>query len=111
MNSKLTSRLKGLCKGSPKISLKLTKASKGLKMHQPELCMEGINGTYFMKTDEGVNIGVFKPQDEEGSFLNKPKSAGHTLLQPAIATASPSQPRKPSSARLNGVNKGEAAQR
>jgi len=111
MNSKLTSRLKGLYKGSPKISLKLTKASKGLKMHQPELCMEGINGTYFMKTDEGVNIGVFKPQDEEGSYLNKPKSAGHSLLQSAVATASPSQTRKSSYARLNGVNKGEAAQR
>jgi len=72
--------------------------------------MEGINGTYFMKTDEGVNIGVFKPQDEEGSFLNKPKSAGHTL-QPVLATSSPSQTRKPSYQRLNGVNKGEAALR
>jgi len=110
MNSKLSSRLKSLYKGSPKISLKLTKASKGLKIHQPELCMEGVNGTYFMKTDEGVNIGVFKPQDEEGSFLNKPKSAGH-ILQPINAAASPSQTKKPSSTRVNGVNKGEAALR
>lgn len=66
---------------SPKISHKLCKAKDGLKRGQkPELCPEGINGTYFMKNEHGVNIGVFKPSDEELDSENNPKLSQHLAL-------------------------------
>jgi len=52
----------------------ITKAREGLRFYSPELCEEGVNGTYFMKDKTGKNIAVFKPQDEEGNSENNPKS-------------------------------------
>jgi len=40
---------------------------------EPELCEEGINGTYFLKDKNGNKIGVFKPKDEEGNSPQNPK--------------------------------------
>jgi len=48
-------------------------AREGLKIHAPELCVEGVNGTYFLKDKEGRKIAVFKPQDEEGASEHNPK--------------------------------------
>lgn len=42
--------------------------------YEPELCEEGINGTYFLKDKNGNKIGVFKPQDEEGNSPQNPKN-------------------------------------
>lgn len=61
----------------------IEQARLGLKVHAPELCDEGVNGTYFLKNKEGKKIAVFKPQDEEGASefnpkltVNKAKGAG-----------------------------------
>jgi len=43
-------------------------------MHAPELCEEGVNGTYFLKDKEGNMIAVFKPKDEEAGSANSPKN-------------------------------------
>jgi hypothetical protein len=51
----------------------IAKAREGLKVHAPELCVEGVNGTYFLKDKEGRKIAVFKPQDEEGASEHNPK--------------------------------------
>jgi len=45
----------------------ITRANDGLKLNSPELCSEGVNGTYFLKDKHGDNIFVFKPTDEEGN--------------------------------------------
>jgi len=48
--------------------------SKGLENnYSPELCEDGVNGTYFLKNEEGEYAGVFKPQDEELASANNPK--------------------------------------
>jgi len=52
----------------------LSKCREGLKYHEPELCEEGVNGTYFIKDKNGRKIAVFKPQDEEASSENNPKA-------------------------------------
>jgi len=41
--------------------------------HSPELCEEGVGGTYFLLNQFGERIIVFKPQDEEPYNLNNPK--------------------------------------
>jgi len=51
----------------------IRKVREGLQFHAPELCVEGVNGTYFLKNKEGRKIAVFKPQDEEGSSEHNPK--------------------------------------
>jgi len=51
----------------------IEQARLGLKIHAPELCDEGVNGTYFLKNQEGKKIAVFKPQDEEGASEFNPK--------------------------------------
>lgn len=51
----------------------IEQARRGLKVHAPELCDEGVNGTYFLKNQEGKKIAVFKPQDEEGASEFNPK--------------------------------------
>jgi len=48
---------------------------KGLELHPPEICEEGLNGTYFLKNENGESIAVFKPQDEEGNSESNPKKA------------------------------------
>jgi len=51
----------------------IEQARQGLMVHTPELCDEGVNGTYFLKNQEGKKIAVFKPQDEEGASEFNPK--------------------------------------
>jgi len=51
----------------------IDKINKGILVHSPELCEEGLNGTYFLKDKEGNMTGVFKPEDEEGNSKNNPK--------------------------------------
>lgn len=51
----------------------ISRAREGLKYHAPELCEEGVNGTYFLKDKNGSKIAIFKPQDEEGGSENNPK--------------------------------------
>jgi len=49
-------------------------AWKGLKNgNAPELCEEGVGGTYFIYNEAGSRIAVFKPQDEEPYNINNPK--------------------------------------
>jgi len=49
-------------------------ANKGLEKYSPELCEEGVNGTYFLKNVMGEKLAVFKPADEEGHSINNPKA-------------------------------------
>jgi hypothetical protein len=46
---------------------------RGLSRHAPELCGEGVGGTYFLKDDSSKIIAVFKPADEEAHAINNPK--------------------------------------
>jgi len=46
---------------------------EGLVYHEPELCEEGVNGTYFLRNKSGQRIAVFKPIDEEGENDDNPK--------------------------------------
>jgi len=49
-------------------------AWKGLKVgNAPELCEEGVGGTYFMHDETHQKVAVFKPQDEEPFHVNNPK--------------------------------------
>lgn len=57
----------------PSFSVLIEQARQGLKKHAPELCDEGVNGTYFLKNAQGKKIAVFKPQDEEGASEHNPK--------------------------------------
>lgn len=52
----------------------LEEVAEGLLAHEPELCEEGVNGTYFLKGTSGNPIGVFKPVDEELMSEENPKS-------------------------------------
>jgi hypothetical protein len=49
----------------------LASVREGLLAFEPELCEEGVNGTYFLKSKDGETIAVFKPNDEEG--MGSPK--------------------------------------
>lgn len=51
----------------------INEAIEGLEFYTPELCEEGVNGTYFLKNRNGKKIAVFKPDDEEGDSINNPK--------------------------------------
>jgi len=53
----------------------LKEVDAGLDLFPPELCEEGVNGTYFLKNKEGKKIAIFKPQDEEGNSANNPKKS------------------------------------
>jgi len=62
-------------KQSVKSLLHLVK--EGLLYHPPELCDEGLNGTYFLRNKEGQKIAVFKPMDEERDNVDNPKREYH----------------------------------
>jgi len=57
----------------PSFAVLIEQARQGLAKHAPELCDEGVNGTYFLKNSHGKKIAVFKPQDEEGASEQNPK--------------------------------------
>lgn len=44
----------------------------------PQLCEEGVNGTYFLKDREGRIVAVFKPEDEQGNTPINPKQENCT---------------------------------
>jgi len=48
-------------------------ANDGLAKHVPELCEDGVNGSYIMKNENGIPIAIFKPNDEQGDATNNPK--------------------------------------
>jgi len=48
-------------------------SEEGLLYYAPQLCEEGVNGTYFLKNKNGSEIAVFKPEDEEGDSDSNPK--------------------------------------
>jgi len=73
----------------------ISRAREGLKYHDPELCEEGVNGTYFLRDKSGEMLAVFKPQDEEASCENNPKKGQESL----------------SSLPNRGIRAGEAASR
>lgn len=74
-NSKTNNKIEILTSHAPADFLDLvSKASEGLIYHSPELCEEGVNGTYFLKDKTGKKIAVFKPQDEESTSENNPKN-------------------------------------
>jgi len=50
---------------------------EGLEVHPPEMCEDGLNGTYFLRDKTGRMVAVFKPQDEEGNSENNPKRANN----------------------------------
>jgi len=74
----------------------LARARLGLKSYVPELCEDGVNGTYFLKDKSGKTIAVFKPTDEEGKSSNNPKNNTDNTMR--------SIPSK-------GIKEGEAAYR
>jgi len=51
----------------------ISETTVGLKTFSPELCDEGVNGTYFLKNKEGKIVAVFKPEDEQGDSIHNPK--------------------------------------
>jgi len=76
---------------SPSFNQLLKRVESGLLSHAPELCSEGVNGTYFLRDNHGDIVAVFKPNDEEGN--------------------SPDNPKKTESLSKCGVRRGEAAAR
>lgn len=40
---------------------------------EPTLCGEGTSGSYFIKTEDGENVAIFKPIDEEPFAPNNPR--------------------------------------
>jgi len=71
----------------------IIRANDGLQINSPELCSEGVNGTYFLKDENGDNILVFKPLDEEGN--GSPKKENHIRKSNVLPSA--------------GIKEGEAA--
>lgn len=59
----------------PIITKLIDTVMEGLRYYPPELCEEGVNGTYFLNNKEGKRVAVFKPIDEEGSLDNNPKKS------------------------------------
>jgi hypothetical protein len=62
----------------------LARVKEGLDYFNPELCEEGVNGTYFMKDKNGQKIAVFKPMDEEGRASPKKDSADVEIVNRGI---------------------------
>jgi len=53
----------------------IARVAAGLDKSAPELCTEGVNGTYFLRDIDGRITAIFKPEDEELSSPNNPKSS------------------------------------
>lgn len=58
----------------------ITEVREGLQVHDPELCEEGVNGTYFLRNTAGEIIAIFKPRDEEGCSPKNPKNSYQDAL-------------------------------
>eukprot|EP00741_Cyanophora_paradoxa_P001722 tig00000498_g1670.t1 len=54
---------------SPALRAAVQAAAESLSTgkNAPELCAEGLSGSYFLRDVAGKVVGVFKPQDEEGA--------------------------------------------
>jgi len=58
----------------PEVRLLVDRAWEGMQAgRNPDLCEEGVGGTYFMPDRKGKRVAVFKPQDEEPFNVNNPK--------------------------------------
>jgi len=66
----------------PEISSLLEVVKEGLLYHIPELCEEGVNGTYFLQNPAGKRVAIFKPIDEEGNVDNNPKRTDALAVHP-----------------------------
>jgi len=104
----------------PKLADLISEAIVGLENHPPELCEEGVNGTYFMKDKTGKVVAVFKPSDEEGNSVNNPKRTPRRNSSPKLVEADPSEQLQFEDLELDepdcvpekkGIRPGEAAQR
>lgn len=62
----------------------LDQCKEGLLVYPPELCSEGVNGTYFIRNRSGQKVGVFKPQDEESGASNSPRKGDSFPLMKGI---------------------------
>lgn len=51
----------------------LEEVNRGVTHHAPKLVDEGEGGTYFLYSESGAPIGVFKPTDEDPQADNNPK--------------------------------------
>jgi len=54
---------------------------EALQKNVPELCAEGVGGTYFIRGSDNQKLAVFKPVDEEPGATNDPKKK---LKQPLL---------------------------
>jgi phosphatidylinositol 4-kinase type 2 len=62
-----------MCINDDNVKLWVDKVNRGIKLFAPELCEEGVGGTYVLKDEKGNNIAIFKPEDEEAFAANNPK--------------------------------------
>lgn len=94
----------------------MSRAREGLQYYSPELCTEGVNGTYFLRDKNGKKIAVFKPQDEEGVSENNPKRKLNDKNKGNATTATASSSKSTSTSTATnlpnkGILPGEAALR
>ncbi len=52
----------------------VNRAREGIQYYEPELIVEGENGSYFLKDKNGSRIAVWKPCEEEGIASPKRKN-------------------------------------
>lgn len=71
--------LQVICKETGEFTDLIQRVAGGLEKYAPEMCEEGLNGTYFLKDKDGNMAAVFKPEDEEGNSVNNPKKSDSTL--------------------------------
>eukprot|EP01117_Protostelium_nocturnum_P017953 TRINITY_DN739_c0_g1_i1.p1 TRINITY_DN739_c0_g1~~TRINITY_DN739_c0_g1_i1.p1 ORF type:complete len:403 (+),score=169.37 TRINITY_DN739_c0_g1_i1:948-2156(+) len=57
----------------PQFDLLIQNLAEGLHSFAPELCSEGVNGSYFLRDSNGKIRAIFKPEDEEGTSQFNPK--------------------------------------
>jgi len=63
----------------------IQRVKEGLLLHKPEMCSDGLNGSYFLRDRDGIMAAIFKPQDEEGNSENNPKREDpHNIIDKGI---------------------------
>eukprot|EP00889_Picochlorum_renovo_P006856 jgi/Picre1/33886/NNA_001365.t1 len=71
---------------TPGVKRMMRSVVRGLKAYQePEAATEGLGGTYFFKSENGVKFAIMKPCDEEPLAPNNPKGfVGRELGEPGL---------------------------
>lgn len=71
---------------TPGVKKMMRSVVRGLKAYQePEAATEGLGGTYFFKSENGANIAIMKPCDEEPLAPCNPKGfVGRELGEPGL---------------------------